>query len=177
MSAASFAAPPTQSQARSNGFLADIPSSYTRSVESQHDVFPDTNNGAMSPWEVIEAALARKTPPRKVQWLATKLDVSAQVVSNWKTRGVPPARFRAIADALGLTVDQVEGIAPLPWAADDGWPFPGIDPGRYTKLDTWQKGEIQGKVKEMLDRFEQEAAPRSGKSSSSGHGGPKSAQA
>lgn len=134
----------------------------------------------MTPWEVIEAALARKKPPRKVQWLGDKISASAQVMTNWKKRGVPPARYREIADALGLTVDQLEGVAPLPWAASESaWPFPGIDQARYEKLDIWQKGEIQGKVREMIEKFEQEsAAKQPGKSSPSGHGaGKRSAQA
>jgi hypothetical protein len=122
-------------------------------------------------WEVIEAALGRKKPPRKVQWLGDKIGASAQVLTNWKKRGVPAARYRDIADALGLTVDQLEGHAPLPWDAETGWPFPGIEQARYERLDTWQKGEIQGKVRELIERFEHESTvSQSGKSSGSGHG-------
>lgn len=125
----------------------------------------------MTTWEVIEAALANRRPPRKVQWLADQIGASAQVMTNWKKRGVPPARHRDIAQALGLTLDQLAGLAPLPWIAEHGWPFPGIEQARYERLDTWQKGEIQGKVRELIERFEQDAAAhQSGKSSGSGHG-------
>jgi hypothetical protein len=72
----------------------------------------------MTPWEVIEQALQHKKPPRNLQWLADQLEVSIQVVVNWRSRGVPARRFRDIASALGLTVDQIEGVERLPWEAE-----------------------------------------------------------
>jgi hypothetical protein len=42
------------------------------------------------------------------------LEVSAQVLTNWKARGVPPKEHQAIADALGWTVDQLLGVGELP---------------------------------------------------------------
>jgi len=119
----------------------------------------------MTPWEVIEEALRRKRPAKKPAWLAERLAVTAQVVSNWKTRRVPPERYREIAEALDLTVDQLEGVAPLPWEST-GWPFPGIDQARFDRLDQIQKGEIQGKVREMIEEFENFAS-RPGKLSNS----------
>jgi hypothetical protein len=116
----------------------------------------------MTPWQVIEEALGRRKPPRKAQWLAEQLDVSAQVLANWKARGVPPSRYRALADVLGLTVDQIEGVAPLPWESESGWPFPDIDQARYLRLTEMQKGEIQRKVRELISEFE---VGRTGKSS------------
>lgn len=78
----------------------------------------------MTPWEIIEQALTHRKPPRSPKWLADQLgNTSIQVVQNWKTRGVPPARYRAIASALGISVDQLEGLAPLPWEKDFPWPF------------------------------------------------------
>lgn len=79
----------------------------------------------MTPWQVIEEALARRRPPRGQKWLADELGESIQTISNWKTRGVPARRFREIANALGLTLDQIEGIEPLPWdvAAGDSLPL------------------------------------------------------
>jgi transcriptional regulator with XRE-family HTH domain len=41
------------------------------------------------------------------------LGVSDQVLTNWKRRGVPERRFREIAQAFGLTLDQVAGIEPI----------------------------------------------------------------
>jgi hypothetical protein len=69
----------------------------------------------MTPWEVIQLALAHKTPKRNMQWLADQLDMSIQAVSNWKGRGVPARHYREIASALGITVDQLEGLERLPW--------------------------------------------------------------
>lgn len=124
----------------------------------------------MTPWQVIEEALGRRKPPRKPQWLADQLGVSAQVLTNWKARQVPPARFRAIADVLGLTVDQIEGLAPLPWETETGWPFPDIDQSRFNRLTDLQKGEIQRKVREMIAEFEA-SGQQSGKSPGSQSGG------
>lgn len=69
----------------------------------------------MSPWEVIEESLLRHRPARNLQWLADRLGTSIQVVHNWKSRGVPAKRYREIAEALGVTLDQLEGLSPLPW--------------------------------------------------------------
>jgi hypothetical protein len=80
----------------------------------------------MTPWQVIEEALARKRPPRGAKWLADELKESIQTVSNWKARGVPVRRYREIANALGLTVDQIEGLEALPWERfpeGRGWPL------------------------------------------------------
>jgi hypothetical protein len=70
---------------------------------------------AMSTWHVIEEALHQMRPRRSPLWLAEQLGVKIQVVSNWKARGVPVARLREIATALGITLDQLEGLEPAPW--------------------------------------------------------------
>lgn len=117
----------------------------------------------MDPWEVIEEALAHKRPPQKAQWLADRLGITAQVITNWKLRGkVPPARYRQIAEALGLTVDQLEHKAPLPWEKNTGWPFPQIEQSRFDRLEDWQRIEIQGKVREMIDKFESSSGKSTG---------------
>jgi len=67
----------------------------------------------MSPWEIINAELVRRH--KNWAWLAREIGTSDQVVQNWKTRGVPPRRYRAIADALRpFTVDQIEGVGHAP---------------------------------------------------------------
>lgn len=76
----------------------------------------------MTPWQVIEEALARRRPRRNMKWLADELNESIQTVSNWKARGVPFRRFREIANVLGLTVDQIEGLEALPWEKEDDGP-------------------------------------------------------
>lgn len=74
----------------------------------------------MDTWHVIEEALHHMRPRRSPLWLSEQLGVTIQVVSNWKARGVPPSRLREIARALGLSVDQLEGVAPLPWEETTG---------------------------------------------------------
>lgn len=90
----------------------------------------------MTPWEVIEEALVHRKPKRNVQWLADQLRVTIQVVSNWKARGVPARRYREIADVLGLTVDQLEGVEPLPWSGRFEWPFSARLYERVEQADT-----------------------------------------
>jgi hypothetical protein len=74
-----------------------------------------SDSADMTPWEVIEEALVHKKPRRNLQWLADQLATTIQVVHNWKARGVPARRYRDIASVLGINVDQLEGLAPLPW--------------------------------------------------------------
>lgn len=113
----------------------------------------------MTPWQVIEEALAHKKPPRSPQWLADQLHVKIQVVSNWKSRGVPTARYREIASALDLSVDQIEGLEPLPWEKAGEWPFE--DRGLFDRVKALrqdQRLELQGVLRRMVLEFEQEAA-------------------
>lgn len=127
--------------------------------------------GEMTPWEVIEEALARRKPPKNQEWLADQLTqrsgkrVTPQGISNWKSRGVPAARHAELADLFGLTTDQVAGRAPLPWEKDAGWPFPDIEQARYDRLRDMQKGEIQREVRKLIEAFERESV--SGKSTPS----------
>jgi hypothetical protein len=78
-----------------------------------------SDSSQMTPWEVIQLSLAHMRPPRNTQWLADQLGMSIQAVSNWKNRGVPARHYREIASALGITVDQLEGIDRLPWEGQD----------------------------------------------------------
>jgi hypothetical protein len=80
----------------------------------------------MTTWDVIEEAMLRRRPARTMKWLAEELGERIQTVSNWKARGVPVRRLREIGQVLGLTVDQLEGVAPLPWAEDSS--APEMDP-------------------------------------------------
>lgn len=62
----------------------------------------------MTPWERLDNELNR----RKLgwQWVANGLHFDIQRVHNWKSRGIPPMHFRAIADLFGVTVDWIEGL-------------------------------------------------------------------
>lgn len=65
-------------------------------------------NLSMTEWQRINDELDRKR--KNWQWLADELGVSIQLVHNWKIRRVPPKYFRAIATAIGKTVDWIEGL-------------------------------------------------------------------
>ena len=122
----------------------------------------------VTPWQVIEEALLRLRPPRNKEWLSAQLsergkNVSPQGIGNWKDRGVPPSRFIELGEILGLEVRQVAGIDPLPWDKAEGWPFPDIDQHRLTSLSPTQIGEVQAKVRELLEKYEQRAAEPPGK--------------
>lgn len=76
-------------------------------------------NGEMTPWENINKELDRRH--KTWAWLAQELGTTDQVVHNWKKRGVPSSRFRAIAEALTtFTVDQIEGVGQAPTNINGG---------------------------------------------------------
>lgn len=107
----------------------------------------------MTPWDIIEIALARQfRPPRDQQWLAGSLHVTPQAVHGWKKTGVPARRFREIAGLLNLTVDQLEGLSPLPW--DKGWPFADIEPERFYQLTMAERDIVQRRLMELIEEME-----------------------
>lgn len=68
---------------------------------------------AMEVWKNIEDELHRRR--LNAAWLGRKLGASRQVVSGWKTRGVPTARYEEIAALLGWTLDRL--VSPVEVAA------------------------------------------------------------
>lgn len=74
----------------------------------------------MTPWTVIEKTCIHRRIQNWQSWLAEELGMSVARVNNWKRRGVPPAKYRDIAEALSISLEQLEGIDPLPW--DDAEP-------------------------------------------------------
>lgn len=56
-------------------------------------------------WDRVDAELAR----RGMSWaeLGRGIGASDQAMHNWKQRGVPASRHKAIADAFGWTVDRL----------------------------------------------------------------------
>ncbi|QBY56134.1 hypothetical protein [Cupriavidus oxalaticus] len=60
----------------------------------------------MIPWARVATLLARAG--RRQTWLAKQLNVSSNVVVNWKSRGVVPAgRATSVARAFGVTVEAL----------------------------------------------------------------------
>lgn len=135
----------------------------------------------MTPWETIEEALQRRRPAAGPKWLSERLadnglKVSLQAIGHWKTRGVPSGKYRVIAQILGLTVDQIEGLAPLPWDTQASWPFPDASLHRRLEALTHdQRVEIQAKIREMVEKFEDSRAGASGKLSTSQNATPRTA--
>lgn len=59
----------------------------------------------MTVWKNIDEELHRRR--LTTAWLYKKLELSRQVVSGWKTRGVPTARYEQIATLFGWTIDRL----------------------------------------------------------------------
>lgn len=80
------------------------------SSECQQEVAPTVQKLGMDVWRHIEEELHRRR--LNAAWLGRKLPASRQVVSGWKKRGVPTARYEQIAALLGWTVDRlITGVA------------------------------------------------------------------
>lgn len=128
----------------------------------------------MTTWEIIEEALKRRRPPRGAQWLSEQLmlqegiKASIQAIGHWKERGVPAAKRRAIGRVLGLSLDQIDGQAPLDWDDRGAWPFPDAALLQRVKaLEHDQRVEIQAKIRELVEKFESERRVSLGKLSMS----------
>lgn len=69
------------------------------------------------PWNRVEALLVRAG--RRQAWLAERMNVSSNVVTNWKSRGgVPAGRAPALARVFGMSVGELltadlDGAPPL----------------------------------------------------------------
>lgn len=76
-------------------------------------------------WDRIDSELTR----RHQTWaeLGRQIDATDQAMYNWKRRGVPASRHKAIADALGWSVDLMlsEDWTPVHHAAE-GAPMYGV---------------------------------------------------
>jgi hypothetical protein len=93
-------------------------------------------------WDRIDSELTR----RSMSWaeLGRVIGATDQVMHNWKGRGVPAARHKAIADALGWTVDRLlsdhwtldqhpsEGHPPSGVAQELSNPKPDDEPPQHT---------------------------------------------
>lgn len=79
-----------------------------------------SDSSDMTPWSVIEKTCIHRRIQNWQSWLAGEIGVTLAAVNNWKRRGVPAVKYRDISEALGISLEQLEGIDPLPW--DDGEP-------------------------------------------------------
>jgi hypothetical protein len=85
-------------------------------------------------------------------WLGRQLGESPQTMNNWRNeRGVPAAKYAAVAKVLGWKVERLLGKE----AEDpDEWPFPHIPPSRFDRLNDGQLLQLEGVLLEKLDEFD-----------------------
>jgi len=84
--------------------------------------------------------------------LATQLDVTSAVMTNWKARGIAvPAAVNA-QRLFGCNVLWVlDGAEPQ---AVGGWPFPRVDRARWDACDDTDRGYVQSAMNRALDECE-----------------------
>lgn len=78
--------------------------------------------------------------------LAKHLGLLPQHVSNWKSRGVPPDRYEAIANVLDCSIDELLGRKKFfadPSSIPAQWPFRKIDESKVRALDQSQLIELE----------------------------------
>lgn len=65
--------------------------------------------------QVIERALkiAKELHGWNQAEFASRIEANKQHITNWKTRGMPAARYAKVAKVLGITVDELLGSAPV----------------------------------------------------------------
>lgn len=91
-------------------------------------------------WARIDAELQRRKAKHLIpgSWasLGAAIDASRQTTTNWKSRGIPPKEYAAIAGALGWTVDQLLGheAEDVARAPVDASPAPGDLSARLAQL-------------------------------------------
>lgn len=117
----------------------------------------------MTMWEILLIALAHQKPPRNREWLAKQLDISPAAVAAWKLKGVPPRQHRPLATILGLTMDQLAGLEPLPWEDRTEWPFERISRDQYFGLTPRERDLVEDRLVELLREINEgrRAKPRS----------------
>lgn len=89
--------------------------------------------------------------------LAAYCGVKAQAITGWKRTGrVTKSNLAKAAEYFG---HDGPSFSAGPLIARErigqGWPFPDIEPHRFAALTPAQKIEIQGVVRERLDRFDE----------------------
>lgn len=85
-------------------------------------------------------------------WLTTELNESPQNINNWcKHRGIPTAKYAAVAKLLGWSVEQLLGKESKD---ESGWPFHNIPPHRFFGLSPGRRLEAEGALMEKLDELE-----------------------
>ena len=83
-------------------------------------------------------------------WLAKKVGVTKQAVSNWAERGAVPAdKWVLVAKALECGLDELLGIE-----SARAWPFETVPQNQWDELSERQKGMVELAVLEAVRRVQ-----------------------
>jgi hypothetical protein len=109
-------------------------------------------------WLLVALTVA-ESQGKTASELAAWCGVSPQAVSGWKKTGrISKGHLERAALFFGSGPSFTRGT---PYAAREsvltGWPFPDIDRDRFDGLSFNQKIEIQGLVRDRIERFEGDA--------------------
>ena len=156
MASASFASPPTASDARlmmsSMSPMVHAPFSRVNGLLCApfHAAQMDTDDDET--WLRIKAAVARMPngAAREVTWLAGRLQTTVALVNTWQKSGIPASSLVDLASALGWSVNQVLGLAEAP----SQWPFETIDAQRFARLTTRQAAMVEIAALREIERIE-----------------------
>lgn len=138
---ASFAGPPRASMMALSACMG--PNVHGPLTSCQLSVAAPVHNLFMATdpvWARIDEELRRRKAKHMVpgSWAAigTRIDASRQTLWNWKTRGIPPKEYAALAGALDWTVDQLLGheAEEVNRAPVDAPPVPGDLSARLAQL-------------------------------------------
>lgn len=101
---------------------------------------------------------------------AAAMGVSAQDVTNWKSRGMPPERLEKASEVVDCSVDELLGRdAPKDdWGVDLHWPFHNVPFIDFENLYVDQKADIGDIVEDRVRRFKAKNGPRRRKKSRDG---------
>lgn len=94
----------------------------------------------------------RPSPTKLAQAIDREVNYCSDLLKGSRSFGEEIARH--IEDRLALPRYFLDGVVAVNTGSSAGWPFPGIDKARFDALDPMSQGEIQGKVREMIARFE-----------------------
>jgi hypothetical protein len=110
----------------------------------------------MLKWQDLEKRLQShlKDQPaerdRPAAWLAERIGVRVQAVSNWWNRGTVPAdQWLPIADVLGCSLDEMLGRQ-TPCA----WPLEDVSAERWAALSERHKGVAEAAMLEAIERLD-----------------------
>lgn len=110
-------------------------------------------------WTTLEPLLAQKEEARArpAAYLAERLGVRVQAVTNWKTRGIPVKHASDIARLIGWPVDRVLGREAQQLPA---WPFRRLSADEWHSLDDFDRALIEDAALRRMRELQAERISR-----------------